>query len=425
MSEEKPITSPDFVKMFKDLKEFLPEIIEQLTKTSGIRPSLEKQLFSLLNAMEETALLADETALDHILTNWVTQYTEADIPQVILDLSDFLYAIQTACQQVIQKHCGTFDFDEQNFSLSISDLFFHAQKRLMRIGFEKYVEQQSKTAAEIQAMLEKLDQSKSNFISIAAHELKTPLTIIEGYMMMLGEFLSGSESYKTYSPYLEGIRKGTERLKLIIQDMIDVSLIDARMLTLNFQACLINRLIETVIKDMKKRAQDRKLSIGFRPIKGMAKPIYLDEIRFSQALQNIIENAIKFTPDGGKIRVYGRKLSGFIEVVVQDTGIGVDPEDQPLIFEKFSQLGQISLHSSGKSKFKGGGAGLGLPIAKGILEAHGGTIWMESEGYDEIRCPGSIFHLMVPIHTQPPQPSAQIFSEQRHLNRIHNQAVNG
>lgn len=423
MSENKPITSPDLVMMIKDLQELSPEIIEQLTKTSGIRPSLEKQLHSLLNAMEENALWSDETTLDRILTNWVTQYTEADIPQVILDLSEFLFSIQKVCQRVIQKHPETFEDADHNFSLHISDLFFHAQKRLMRIGFEKYVEQQSKTAAEIQAMLEKLDQSKSNFISIAAHELKTPLTIIEGYMMMLAESLSGSEGYTTYSPYLEGISKGTERLKLIIQDMIDVSLIDARMLTLNFQACLINRLIETVIKDMKKRAKDRKLSIRFQPIKGMKKPIYLDEIRFSQALQNIIENAIKFTPDGGKIQVYGRQLSGFVEVVVQDTGIGVDPEDQPLIFEKFSQLGQISLHSSGKSKFKGGGAGLGLPIAKGILEAHGGTIWMESKGYDEIRCPGSIFHLMVPIYNQPPQPSTQIFSEQQHLN--HSNRKNG
>lgn len=424
MSEKKTITSPDLVKMIKDLQECLPEITDQLTKTSGIRPSLEKQLLSLLNALEETALFGEYTTLVKILTNWVTQYTEADIPQVILDLSDFLHSIQIACQQVILNHPGRFDFAKQKFSSDISDLFFHTQKRLMQIGFEKYVEQQSKTAAEIQAMLEKLDQSKSNFISIAAHELKTPLTIIEGYSMMLGDLLSGNEGYKTYSPYLDGIKKGTERLKQIIQDMIDVSMIDSRMLLLTFQPCLINRLIETVVEDMKKRALDRELLIQFRPIKGMNELIYLDEIRLSQALRNIIENAIKFTPDGGKIEVYGRKLSGFVEIMVEDTGIGVDPEDQPLIFEKFSQLGQVSLHSSGKSKFKGGGAGLGLPIAKGILEAHGGTIWMESEGCDEIRCPGSIFHLMVPVYTQPPKPSTQIFSEQQHLNRS-NRAKNG
>lgn len=425
MSEEKPVTSPALVKIVKDLREFLPEITEQLTMSSGIRPSLEKQLLSLLSALEETALLQEYSTLDQVLMNWVAQYTEADIPQVILDLSDFLHSIQTACQQVIQNHPETFDFAERNFSFEISELFFHTQKRLIRIGFEKYVDQQSRTATEIQAMLEKLDQSKSNFISIAAHELKTPLTIIEGYSMMLGELLFGNEGFKTYSPYLDGIKKGTERLKQIIQDMIDVSLIDSRMLLLTFQPCLINRLIETVVEDMKKRAMDRDLLIQFRPIKGTNELIYLDEIRLSQALRNIIENAIKFTPDGGKIEVYGRKLSGFIEIMVEDTGIGVDPEDQPLIFEKFSQLGQVSLHSSGRSKFKGGGAGLGLPIAKGILEAHGGTIWMESEGYDEIRCPGSIFHLMVPIYTQPPQPSAQIFSELRHQNRNRHRAKNG
>lgn len=423
MSEEKSITSPELAKIVKELQDFLPEITEQLTKTSGIRPSLEKQLHSLLSALEEAALFGEYSTLDQILTNWVTQYTEADIPQVILDLSDFLHSIQTACQLVFQNQAGASNIPNPKCSLAVSDLFFQAQMRLLRLGFQKYVEQQSKTAAEIQSMLEKLDQSKSNFISIAAHELKTPLTIIEGYSMMLRELLFGNEAFRIYSPYLEGIKKGTERLTQIIQDMIDVSLIDSRMLLLTFQPCLINRLIETVVEDMKKRAIDRNLLIQFRPIKGMNELIYLDEIRLSQALRNIIENAIKFTPDGGKIEVYGRKLSGFIEIMVKDTGIGVDPEDQPLIFEKFAQLGQVSLHSSGKSKFKGGGAGLGLPIAKGILEAHGGTIWMESEGYDEVRCPGSIFHLMVPIYSQPPQTSASIFADQQHFYR--NRVPNG
>lgn len=124
MSEEKPVTSPALVKIVKDLREFLPEITEQLTMSSGIRPSLEKQLLSLLSALEETALLQEYSTLDQVLMNWVAQYTEADIPQVILDLSDFLHSIQTACQQVIQNHPETFDFAERNFSFEISDLFF-------------------------------------------------------------------------------------------------------------------------------------------------------------------------------------------------------------------------------------------------------------------------------------------------------------
>jgi signal transduction histidine kinase len=97
-------------------------------------------------------------------------------------------------------------------------------------------------------------------------------------------------------------------------------------------------------------------------------------------------------------------LSGFIEVTVADTGIGISAEDQATIFEKFGQLGRVDLHSSGKTKFKGGGPGLGLPIARGILEAHGGSIWVESEGYDEVRNPGSIFHILIPARVESPDP---------------------
>jgi len=115
-------------------------------------------------------------------------------------------------------------------------------------------------------------------------------------------------------------------------------------------------------------------------------------------------NAIKFTPDSGTITLNGRLLPGFIEITVTDTGIGISPEHQALIFEKFGQLGRSDLHSSGRTKFKGGGAGLGLPITRGIIEAHGGTIWVESEGYDEIKCPGSTFHVLLPTRSEPTDP---------------------
>ncbi|MFT3894819.1 MAG: ATP-binding protein [Anaerolineales bacterium] len=97
-------------------------------------------------------------------------------------------------------------------------------------------------------------------------------------------------------------------------------------------------------------------------------------------------------------------MPGFIEVTVADTGIGISPDNQVSIFEKFGQLGRVELHSSGKTKFKGGGPGLGLPIAKGIIEAHGGTIWVESPGYDEKTFPGSTFHILIPSRTESPDP---------------------
>jgi signal transduction histidine kinase len=149
----------------------------------------------------------------------------------------------------------------------------------------------------------------------------------------------------------------------------------------------------------------RKLTIDIREFDGSKQWISIDATRLTQALRNVIHNAIKYTPDGGTINIDGRRLSGFIEVTISDTGIGISAEDQAVIFEKFGQLGRVDLHSSGKTKFKGGGPGLGLPIARGILEAHGGSIWVQSEGHDEIKNPGSTFHILIPARTESPDPN--------------------
>jgi signal transduction histidine kinase len=127
-----------------------------------------------------------------------------------------------------------------------------------------------------------------------------------------------------------------------------------------------------------------------------------------QAIRNILNNAVKYTPDGGQIVISGRTLPGLIEVTISDNGIGISLEDQAVIFEKFGQLGRLDLHSSGKTKFKGGGPGLGLPIARGILEAHGVSIWVESQGYDEEECPGTTFHVLIPIRTEAPETNMAI-----------------
>ena len=130
-----------------------------------------------------------------------------------------------------------------------------------------------------------------------------------------------------------------------------------------------------------------------------------DYRRLVQAFANLIGNAIKYTPDHGTVTIEGTIIPGgdgaeFVEVVIADTGIGIEPQFHQLIFEKFFRIGDPELHSTGMTKFKGAGPGLGLHIAKGVIEAHGGSIWVESEGEDEERLPGSRFHVILP--TVPP-----------------------
>jgi signal transduction histidine kinase len=157
----------------------------------------------------------------------------------------------------------------------------------------------------------------------------------------------------------------------------------------------------------------RQIALEMDPFPEDGAPTYGDPERLHQAIFNVIGNAIKFTPDGKQIHITNTlypakededgKLRGYMCIRVIDTGIGIAPENQERIFDKFSGLGSVALHSTSKYKFKGGGPGLGLAITRGIIEAHGGRVWVESEGYDEDRCPGSTFHIYLPLRDSPPE----------------------
>jgi signal transduction histidine kinase len=282
-------------------------------------------------------------------------------------------------------------------------IYIHLLDKSARLEMETRVDYMTKELERIKQQLEKLDRTKSNFISVAAHELKTPLTLIDGYTTMMRDMIDASGQIQ-FDSLLNGMNKGVRRLHEIIDDMIDVSLIDNNLMSLHFQQVTLMHILNLLKGEVSQSVMERKQNLEIRKFPGIESWIYADPERLYQALNNVLANAIKYTPDFGKIVVDGRSLPGFIEITVKDTGIGVAPEDTSSIFEKFSQLGSPDLHSSGKTKFKGGGPGLGLSIARGIIEAHGGTIWVESEGFDEEKFPGSTFHILIPIRTEADDP---------------------
>jgi signal transduction histidine kinase len=257
--------------------------------------------------------------------------------------------------------------------------------------------------ARVNEDLERLDKTKSDFISIAAHELKTPLTLIQGYTNIMRD--DGSIKGNPFLVnILQGIVKGSERLYGIIESMIDVSLIDSQVLQLRPAQTSIGNLLRTLAEQYEKDLKERKITLKLGSFNNLPY-VEADSQRLYQVFDNLLVNAIKYTPDGGRVNVSGSSLKGrddgdWIEVVVADTGIGIDPEHLERIFDKFYQTGEVALHSTGRTKFKGGGPGLGLAIAKGIIEAHGGRIWAESERYDEEDCPGSTFHVVLPVKSQ-------------------------
>jgi len=249
--------------------------------------------------------------------------------------------------------------------------------------------------------LERLDQTKSDFISIASHELRTPLTTMIGYTEMLME---DSALPDTAHEMLKGISKGTRRLHEIMDSMFDIAQIDTRTLQLHVTpvdtALLIKEVSSGLEKSVGERNQTLTIDIPTLPL-AKADPNLLKKL-----FQHLLTNAIKFTPNNGKIAITARALPtrsaelphGGVEIVISDTGVGIDPSSQDIIFSKFYQPGELSKHSTSKTRFKGSGAGLGLALSKGIVEAHGGRIWVESKGYDDVNFPGSKFHVVLPLN---------------------------
>jgi signal transduction histidine kinase len=264
---------------------------------------------------------------------------------------------------------------------------------------------------ETRDQLRRLEHSKSDFIKIAAHELRTPLTLIDGYANMLMTQIPEAARPKT-DILLGGIANGTRRLSEIIEGMIDMSMIDTQVLDISFHPVVLRHIVKTVTEELAGVLRIRQIELTTDPFPEDGAPTYGDSERLYQAIYNVVGNAIKFTPDGGKIQIRNSikgvdatassVVRGYLDLQIADTGIGIAPENLEHIFGKLVGLGGAALHSTGKYKFKGGGPGLGLAISKGIIEAHGGKIWAESEGHDEIRCPGSTFHIVLPLYDRPP-----------------------
>lgn len=266
---------------------------------------------------------------------------------------------------------------------------------------ERMVEQRVDELNSAYTTLEKLDKNKSDFIQVAAHELRTPLTVIKGYIGMI-KAAPSIQNDPTLTKVLEGVIQGTDRLHQIVNSMLDVARLENQVLTPHLETVTLGPILRLLRKDYEEDLQDRQLTLELGPGVNSAPPLLADPELLKKALDNIIMNSIKYTPDGGSIFVDAHpvQVNGrgeFCEIRVRDTGIGIDPANHKIIFEKLYQLGKVELHSSGRTKFKGGGPGLGLAIAAGIVKAHRGKIWVESPGYDEEKLPGSTFILQIPV----------------------------
>lgn len=266
-------------------------------------------------------------------------------------------------------------------------------------AFDDMTSKLEKKTAELEEkneILRKMDKTKTNFISISAHELRTPLTLIMGYSQMLEQDLERDPDMQKLA---QGILEGAERMTDVVESMLDVSRIDSNALILRKASIQLEPVILKVQKDFNPALEERNIHFSAEGLEKLPL-VTADPDMMQKVFYHLMMNAIKFTPDGGNVEITGRYINGTeppqVEIAVRDTGVGVDPGMRDLIFEKFSQTGEVLMHSSGKTKFKGGGPGLGLAIARGIINAHGGRIRVESPGHNEETFPGSTFIVSLP-----------------------------
>jgi signal transduction histidine kinase len=401
------------MKVVESLKKiynpWLARVSNQLARGEDLRENFQPLLNQFYNMLFQAVQYGDPAWLDPVIDEWAEARTQSELESQETSLMPILNYMFKQTFEVARENLS--EDDALVVTGTLLPVYMHASEYAAHKEMELNISHISRELEKANERLEQLDKSKSDFIAIAAHELKTPLTLIEGYSAMLRELYSKAENSSQSNIFLKGVDNGTRRLREIVNAMIDVSLIDNNMLSLHFQPIWLNRLLLVLKKEFTQIVEERRQKLEIRKFPGADEMTFGDEERLCQAFRNLISNAIKYTPDGGKIIIDGRRLPGFIEITISDTGIGIDPENLTRVFEKFGSLGSSSLHSSGKTKFKGGGPGLGLPITKGIIEGHGGAIWVESPGYNEDECLGSTFHVMLPVRKTPPdERTAMMFS---------------
>jgi len=251
-----------------------------------------------------------------------------------------------------------------------------ATKRISEGHYDEHVQAQGEDelaglAMRFNQMAEKLDQVESmrrRLIGDVSHELRTPLTAIKGSMegLMDGILPANDETFQQ-------IHAEADRLNRLVDDLQELSRVEAHAYQLDFRSLDVSSLVQIVAKRLAPQAESKRISLDFELAPDLPH-ILADEDRAIQILTNLTGNALQYTPEDGRITISAKRISDEVQFSVRDTGIGIPPEHLSRIFDRFYRV------DKSRSRQAGGGSGIGLTIARALVEAHGGRIWAESTG---------------------------------------------
>lgn len=284
-------------------------------------------------------------------------------------------------------------FEEiRRFNITLEEKIAKATDELRKANVEVYkknveLAKLGKRLGDANDKLKTLDKLKDEFLSLASHELRTPMTAIKSYLWMVLQGQAGKVTGKQAS-YLNRAYNSTSHLISLVNDMLDVSRIESGRIMLNLGEIKLVQLIDDVVAEITPRATELEIEIVVIPFPSLLPSVLGDFDKIKEVLINLVGNALKFTPKKGKITIGMEQNDGMVETSVTDTGAGIKKEDIPKLFQKFIMVG-----GSEQKALNTQGTGLGLYICKSIIELHGGKIWVKSEGIGK----GTSFTFSLPI----------------------------
>jgi histidine kinase len=265
----------------------------------------------------------------------------------------------------------------------------HATQRISDGRYDERVQvrgndELAQLARRFNQMAEELDETESmrrRLIGDVSHELRTPLTAIKGSMegLMDGILPANEETFQQ-------IHSETDRLNHLVDDLQELSRVEAHAYQLDFHPLDVPALVQSVTKRLAAKAQAKLIALDF-DLPPDLPPVLVDEDRAIQILTNLTSNALQYTLEGGKVTILAKRVADEVQISVRDTGMGIPSEHLSHVFDRFYRVDKSRSHQSG------GGSGIGLTIAKALVEAHGGRIWVESAGKEQ----GSTFSFTLPV----------------------------
>lgn len=305
-----------------------------------------------------TYLLEQKMITENQLAEALARQREAEATGERKPLGQMLIDMGLASREMVDK------------AVNRQILELHAALQDSNRQLEQRVEERTIELRRALERLSELNQLKANLISNVSHELRTPLAHIKGYIELLADGQLGSVSAEQQNA-LVVVRRASERLERLIDDLIEFSAGSRTGITLNLTPIVIPDLIDRAAERSREKAAKAGVDIAVEVPDGLPQPM-ADAERLGWVLHQLIDNAIKFTPSGGRVRIRAMEITRAVEIAVADTGIGIPPQRLTEVFEPFHQL-------DGSSTRRFGGTGLGLALVRLILDAHGAPLNVDSQ----------------------------------------------